>query len=318
MASGGSLMKADVTNIMNSLEEGRINLKGLAQVAVGSTIACLSGRSMYYNFKGLLSTGDNLARSSRISETASETMESGKRCKGSTNAAEPPSAYGKGHDIETNGFGPDTIINGNAKVVDPSYGVSNKPIGDYQLGTNTPSRNYVTGTSRTGMAAGAEENIWLKAGNGTGVSGTSGRKVPGSLGSTGLDVGKPKVPDVPEIGGRGDGLPTGLSNKAVKHPMNDHMPIRYANQLPHMDREYAEIYLKNNTFFNADWTDGQVRAALNLGYKDALNNKIVTGEYTFKYLDENVTVYLENGVFKTGYGDHTFTYDELIELMQNK
>ena len=53
------------------------------------------------------------------------------------------------------------------------------------------------------MAAGAEENIWLKAGNGTGVSGTSGRKVPGSLGSTGLDVGKPKVPDVPEIGGKG-------------------------------------------------------------------------------------------------------------------
>lgn len=53
------------------------------------------------------------------------------------------------------------------------------------------------------MAAGAEDNIWLKTGDGTGISGTPGRKVPGSLGSTGLDVGKPKVPDVPEIGGRG-------------------------------------------------------------------------------------------------------------------
>ena len=203
MAAGGSLMKAGVTNVMNGLEEGRIDWGGLGEIALGGAISYLSGKGMACNFKGVLSTGNNLARGSRIAETANETMASGKGSKGSTNAAELPSVYGKGHDIETNGFGPDTVINRNAnygaKAADPSYGVSNKPIGDYQLEINIPGQNYVTGTNRMGMAAGAEEKIWLKASDGTGVTGTPGRKVAGSLGSAGLDVGKAKVPDVPEI-----------------------------------------------------------------------------------------------------------------------
>ena len=75
-----------------------------------------------------------------------------------------------------------------------------------------------------GMAAGAEEKIWLKAAGGTGVTGTPGRKVSGSLGSAGLDVGKAKVPDVPEIAGKGieSGSKTDLDgiriiNKRCKH-----------------------------------------------------------------------------------------------------
>lgn len=208
MAAGGSLMKAGVTNVMNGLEEGRIDWGGLGEIALGGAISYISGKGMACNFKGVLSTSDNLARSSRIAETANETMASGKGSRGSSNAAEPPSVYGKGRDIETNGFGPDTAIGRNAnygaKAADPSYGVSNKPIGDYQLGTNNPSgSSYVTGTNRMGMAAGAEEKIWLKASDGTGVTGTPGRKVAGSLGSAGLDVGKAKAPDVPEIAGKG-------------------------------------------------------------------------------------------------------------------
>ena len=204
LAAGGSMIMAGITNIMNGLEEGRIDFKGVTEVVLGGAIAYCSGKGMAYNFKGLLSAGDNAARSSRISETASETMASGK---GSTNAAEPPSVYGKGCEIETNGFGPDTIINRNAnygaKTADPSYGVSARPIGEYRLGTTNPSRSYTTGTSRMGTAAGAEEKIWLKAADGAGASGVPGRHVQGSLGSTGLSVGKPKVPDVPEIGGKG-------------------------------------------------------------------------------------------------------------------
>ena len=208
MAAGGSLMKAGVTNVMNGLEEGRIDWGGLGEIALGGAISYISGKGMACNFKGVLSTGDNPARGSRIAETANETMAGGKGSRGSANAAEPPSAYGKGRNIETNGFGPDTVINRNAnygaKAADPSYGVSNKPIGDYQLGTNTPSgSSYVTGTSRMGMAAGAEEKIWLKASDGTGVTGTPGRKVAGSLGSAGLFVWNANTPDVPEIMGIG-------------------------------------------------------------------------------------------------------------------
>ena len=53
-----------------------------------------------------------------------------------------------------------------------------------------------------------------------------------------------------------------LSNKAVKHPMNDHMPARYAKQLQYMNKETAEQYLSYKTFFNSNWTDEQVRVAL--------------------------------------------------------
>lgn len=98
-----------------------------------------------------------------------------------------------------------------------------------------------------------------------------------------------------------------LSNKAVKHPMNDHMPARYAKQLQYMSKEGAEQYLNYKTFFNSNWTDEQVREALNSG--------VTTGKYSFKYLGENVTVYLEDGIFKTGYGDYVYTYDELVKLL---
>ncbi len=119
-------------------------------------------------------------------------------------------------------------------------------------------------------------------------------------------------------GKSGSALIPDLSNKAVKHPMNDHMPARYAKQLQYMSKEAAEQYLSYKTFFNSNWTDEQVTAALNYGYKEALNSCVTTGKYSFKYLGENVTVFLEDGVFKTGYGDYIYTYDELLKLLGGK
>lgn len=78
------------------------------------------------------------------------------------------------------------------------------------------------------------------------------------------------------------------------------------------------VKLTVKKFFEWNWTEKQVRAALNFGYKEALNNSVTTGKYSFKYLGENVTVYLENGVFKTGYGDYVYTYDELLKLLGDK
>ena len=85
--------------------------------------------------------------------------------------------------------------------------------------------------------------------------------------------------------------------------------------IQYMSKERAEQYLKYKTFFNSNWTDEQVRAALNFGYKEALNSGITSGKYSFEYLDENVTVYLEDGIFKTGYGDYVYTYDELVKVL---
>ncbi|MEE0348930.1 MAG: pre-toxin TG domain-containing protein [Lachnospiraceae bacterium] len=137
-------------------------------------------------------------------------------------------------------------------------------------------------------------------------------------------VGKVSVGEVEKLVGKdvrwsrgesGSKTISDLSNKAVKHPMNDHMPARYAKQLQYMSKEGAEQYLNYKTFFNSNWTDEQVRAALNFGYKEALNSGVITEKYSFKYLGENVTVYLEDGILKTGYGDYVYTYDELVKLL---
>ena len=100
--------------------------------------------------------------------------------------------------------------------------------------------------------------------------------------------------------------------------MNDHMPVIYAKQLQYMSKDAAEQYLSYKIFFNSNWTDEQVRAALNFGYKEALNSGVTTGKYSFKYLGENVTVCLEEGIFKTGYGDYVYTYDELLKMLGGK
>lgn len=81
------------------------------------------------------------------------------------------------------------------------------------------------------------------------------------------------------------------------------------------DRASAEKYLDYKSFFNKNWTDEQVRSALNYGYKDALSKGFTSGKYTFTYLGDEVTIYMENGIFKTGYGNYKFTYEELLELL---
>lgn len=108
-----------------------------------------------------------------------------------------------------------------------------------------------------------------------------------------------------------------LSNKAVKHPMNDHMPSRYAQQLGYLSREEVERQLQGTTFFNPNWTDEQVREALNFGYKEALSNNFLNGNYEFTFLGDKVTIFLDDGIFHTGYGDYTFTYDQLFEIFKS-
>ncbi|MBP3486912.1 MAG: RHS repeat protein [Roseburia sp.] len=106
-----------------------------------------------------------------------------------------------------------------------------------------------------------------------------------------------------------------LANTALKHPLNRHTPSRVANQFKYMSEEAIQNYLDTVTFFNKSWTEEQIVEALNYGYKEALGNGISTGEYSFKYLDDTITIYLEDGVFKSGYGDYVYTYEEIISLL---
>ena len=107
-----------------------------------------------------------------------------------------------------------------------------------------------------------------------------------------------------------------LSKKAAKHAMNDHMPRKYANQLLYnTDTQAIEQYLSYKSFFNVSWSEEQVRAALNFGYKEAIGKGFYHGTYEFTYLGETVYVALDNGVFKTGYGVYHYTIEELKALL---
>ncbi len=107
-----------------------------------------------------------------------------------------------------------------------------------------------------------------------------------------------------------------LSKSALKHPLNRHTPARVAQQFSHMSDEAVSNYLKNVTFFNRSWTESQITDALNYVYKKAVANGVVTGEYSFEYLGDTVTVYLEEGVFKSGYGDYVYSYEEIMSLLR--
>ena len=107
-----------------------------------------------------------------------------------------------------------------------------------------------------------------------------------------------------------------LSKKAAKHAMNDHMQRKYANQLLYnTDTQAIEQYLSYKSFFNVSWSEEQVRAALNFGYKEAIGKGFYHGTYEFTYLGETVYVALDNGVFKTGYGVYHYTIEELKALL---
>ena len=106
-----------------------------------------------------------------------------------------------------------------------------------------------------------------------------------------------------------------LTAKQLKHPMNKHMPSRFSYQLQHMSEEVAKEKIANQTFFDASWTEYQVMQALNMGYRQALKNGVTTGKYIYQYLGRNITIYMQDGVFRTGYGDIIYTYEELIKMI---
>ena len=70
------------------------------------------------------------------------------------------------------------------------------------------------------------------------------------------------------------------------------------------------------SFFNVSWSEEQVRAALNFGYKEAIGKGFYHGTYEFTYLGETVYVALDNGVFHTGYGVYHYKIDELKALLR--
>lgn len=73
--------------------------------------------------------------------------------------------------------------------------------------------------------------------------------------------------------------------------------------------------MSEKTFFNPAWSEEQIIEALNYGYNSALESGITSGNFTFSYLGETVTVFLKEGVFHTGYGYYSFSYEEILSFL---
>ena len=115
-------------------------------------------------------------------------------------------------------------------------------------------------------------------------------------------------------GNVGKGGTIKVSKSKLKHIHTLHNPKKVAQQLPYNQNEIREI----STYFNKDWSATEIEEAVNFGYNEALKQGINNGKYTYTYHGENITVCLEDGQFKTGYGDHTYSLEDLLELIGGK
>ena len=157
--------------------------------------------------------------------------------------------------------------------------------------------NGGNGGSGTGNESGGSGNGGSGTGNGSGGNGeTSGDGNSTSGGGTTSEGGSGTIK-----------VPKGK----IKHVQSLHNPNKVAQQMSYNGYEIREI----STYFNKDWSEVQIEEAVNYGYNEALSQGIDTGHYTFIYNDETVTVYLEDGVFKTGYGNHKYSLEELLDLL---
>lgn len=114
----------------------------------------------------------------------------------------------------------------------------------------------------------------------------------------------------------GTGKIADLSPKALKHPINDHMPTKYAQQLKYQSTEAVEAYLNKKSFFNPSWTEEQIKNALNLGYKDAISNGVTNGYHSYEIYGEMIQIYIREGKFSTGFGSYKLNYQDLLNLVE--
>ncbi|TYQ14543.1 UNVERIFIED_CONTAM: RHS repeat-associated protein [Acetivibrio alkalicellulosi] len=111
-----------------------------------------------------------------------------------------------------------------------------------------------------------------------------------------------------KLTGKGTGK---LSSGKIEHVLKDHTSGRMENTINKMMEkgltDQAKKLLDKKSFFNPSWSEQKVIDATNQAYNKALSQGITHGEYTVKVFGENITVYMENGVFRSAYGNFKLT-----------
>ena len=100
-----------------------------------------------------------------------------------------------------------------------------------------------------------------------------------------------------------------VSDKKLKHVHNLHDPHKVAEQLRNGGQ-----YNPKKTYFNKDWSNQMIDDAVNYAYNEAVKNGVTKGHYTANYNGDAVTVYMDNGQFKTAYGNYNYSLNDLLNL----
>ncbi|MEL5900303.1 hypothetical protein AAGC94_19930 [Clostridium sporogenes] len=101
-----------------------------------------------------------------------------------------------------------------------------------------------------------------------------------------------------------------LSQGKVNHILKNHS---YNNMKVTVDKlkqkglkDTAEKLLKDKSFFNPKWSQKQIIEATETAYNKLLNKGISHGEHSVEVFGETINVYMENGVFRSAYGNYKF------------
>ena len=100
-----------------------------------------------------------------------------------------------------------------------------------------------------------------------------------------------------------------VSAKKLKHVHNIHDPYKVGEQLRN-----GGPYDQNKTYFNEDWSSQTIDDAVNYAYNSAVNNGVTNGHYSVNYQGDVVTIYMDNGQFKTAYGNYIYSESYLKNL----
>ncbi len=86
-----------------------------------------------------------------------------------------------------------------------------------------------------------------------------------------------------------------VSNSKMKHVHTGHNPNKVAEQLKYTTN------IPKKTYFNKNWSNADIEKAVRI--------------ITLIYNNEEITICMEKGIFKTAYGNCNYSIKDLLELL---
>ena len=165
------------------------------------------------------------------------------------------------------------------------------------------------------VAAFSAINGWNLLGWGAAVIVVGAIIIEAAIDSTSANINKhlpavstPASPPPPD-----DDNDTWVSNSTMNHIQKRHNPNKVAKQTPYSTNKYD---FENRSYYNANWSESDINDAVKYGYKQAQTQGVTNGAYDYYYKGEQVRIELHNGQVKTGYGFHSYTFEEISSLLK--